>query len=452
MSSHHPILKLIEKVIQQRETYQQQLQQEIQHKKTFIENFKNKNIIITKTNNNNNIIKRATLDIPPDIADNPQLDEAISTSLPSNYNFEIKKTLWRIRKSGAKRVALQMPEGLLIFACPIADIITSFAPGNKNNNKIEVVIMGDVTYGACCIDDFSAKALGVTLLIHYGHSCLIPVDITKSDTGVEIMYVFVDVSFDASHAVECIKLEFNNSNNKTTPQRLALMGTIQFSGGALHQAKKLLLDAGFDVVVPQEKPLSGGEVLGCTAPRLLTATTMMIDAIIFISDGRFHLESAMIANPNIPAYRYDPYGKTLTRESYDHDKMMKDRLDTISRAKLAKKWGVILGTLGRQGNVRVLERVVKWLQQREKEYFIVLLSELSPSKLDVLQKDAGIESWIQIACPRLSVDWSRAFSVPLLTTYEACVALGYQEWKSVYPQDYYSKNGGQWSNYFVGGS
>lgn len=32
--------------------------------------------------------------------------------------------------------------------------------------------MGDVTYGACCIDDFSARALDCDLIIHYGHSCL----------------------------------------------------------------------------------------------------------------------------------------------------------------------------------------------------------------------------------------------------------------------------------------
>lgn len=36
----------------------------------------------------------------------------------------------------------------------------------------EVMILGDVTYGACCIDDFTARALGAQLLVHYGHSCL----------------------------------------------------------------------------------------------------------------------------------------------------------------------------------------------------------------------------------------------------------------------------------------
>ena len=36
--------------------------------------------------------------------------------------------------------------------------------------------MADVTYGACCVDDFSARALGCDLMVHYGHSCLVPVD------------------------------------------------------------------------------------------------------------------------------------------------------------------------------------------------------------------------------------------------------------------------------------
>jgi Putative diphthamide synthesis protein len=41
------------------------------------------------------------------------------------------------------------------------------------------IVMGDVTYGACCVDDFSALALQADLLVHYGHSCLVPVDVTK---------------------------------------------------------------------------------------------------------------------------------------------------------------------------------------------------------------------------------------------------------------------------------
>lgn len=104
--------------------------------------------------------RKAANRIPEDILNNSELNAAIS-ALPSNYNFEIHKTVWRIKLTNAKQVALQFPEGLLMFACTIADIIEHFT-------NAETVIMGDVTYGACCVDDFTARALGAELMVHYG--------------------------------------------------------------------------------------------------------------------------------------------------------------------------------------------------------------------------------------------------------------------------------------------
>jgi 2-(3-amino-3-carboxypropyl)histidine synthase len=60
--------------------------------------------------------------IPSDILEDAQLNAAIK-QLPANYSFEIHKTIHHVRKNGAKMVALQMPEGLQMFACTIADII-----------------------------------------------------------------------------------------------------------------------------------------------------------------------------------------------------------------------------------------------------------------------------------------------------------------------------------------
>lgn len=54
-------------------------------------------------------------------------------------------------------------------------------------------------------------------------------------------------------------------------------------------------------------------------------------------------------------FRYDPYERKLTREYYDHDVMKDTRLKAIERAKDAKTFGLILGTLGRQGSTKVLD-------------------------------------------------------------------------------------------------
>ncbi|PSN42728.1 2-(3-amino-3-carboxypropyl)histidine synthase subunit 1 [Blattella germanica] len=78
---------------------------------------------------------------------------------------------------------------------------------------------------------------------------------------------------------------------------------------------------------------------------------------------------------------------------------------------------------------------------------VVLLSEIFPSKLSLFQ---DIGAWIQVACPRLSIDWGKSFSKPLLTPYEGAVALKEAEWRCDeernYPMDFYANESlGAWT-------
>lgn len=66
--------------------------------------------------------------------------------------------------------------------------------------------------------------------------------------------------------------------------RVAVMGTIQFAG-AVHQACAKVVEQFDAAAVPQAKPLSPGEVLGCTSPVI-----EQMDALVFVADGRFHQE------------------------------------------------------------------------------------------------------------------------------------------------------------------
>jgi 2-(3-amino-3-carboxypropyl)histidine synthase len=146
--------------------------------------------------------------------------------------------------------------------------------------------------------------------------------------------------------------------------------------------------------------------------------------ILYLGDGRFHLESAMIANPSLPAYRYDPYSRRLTHETYEHDSLYDLRRTAILTARKARTWGVILGSLGRQGNPQTLTLIENELQRQGIKCINLLMSEIFPGKLAMM---SDVEAWVQIACPRLSIDWGYAFSRPLLSPYEALVALGVKD-------------------------
>lgn len=365
-------------------------------------------------------IGRVMNQIPQEILDDKELNDAIGL-LPSNYNFEIHKTVWNIRKSLAKRVGLQMPEGLLIYALIVSDILEQFC-------DVETVVMGDVSYGACCIDDFTARALECDFIVHYAHSCLVPVDVTE----IKVLYVFVTINIDETHLIKTIKRNFDQG------AQLAVFGTIQFNP-TIHSVKAKLEedDKPIYLIPPQTRPLSKGELLGCTSARL---DQKQINATLYIGDGRFHLESSLIHNPDIPAYRYDPYSRKFTREYYDHDQLVQVREDAINATKNAKKIGLILGALGRQGNPTTLNKLEAGFKEKGIKVVKIILSEIFPQKLAMF---SDVDAFVQVACPRLSIDWGYAFSKPLLTPYEAMILLGKDtKWKgNNYPMDYYSKDG-----------
>ena len=126
--------------------------------------------------------------IPDTVLLNENLNNAISI-LPTNYNFEMHKVIWRILSDvSIRRVALQFPEGLLLYSCIISDIIQKF--GN-----VRVIILGDVTYGACCVDDYTAAKLKTDLLIHYGHSCLVPITSTKIKVRNDIYCKLINILY-----------------------------------------------------------------------------------------------------------------------------------------------------------------------------------------------------------------------------------------------------------------
>jgi len=54
-------------------------------------------------------------------------------------------------------------------------------------------------------------------------------------------------------------------------------------------------------------------------------------------------------------FRYDPYSKVLSQEYYDFAQMSCNRHAAITTAEKAQTFGLILGTLGRQGSTNVLQ-------------------------------------------------------------------------------------------------
>ena len=87
-----------------------------------------------------------------------------SSSMESfmEYDLEFDRAVSEIKKVGAKRVWIQLPEGLRPVANTIVDKI------QKDTGAIVFTWLGSC-YGACDVP-FEVERLGVDMLIQWGHS------------------------------------------------------------------------------------------------------------------------------------------------------------------------------------------------------------------------------------------------------------------------------------------
>jgi 2-(3-amino-3-carboxypropyl)histidine synthase len=89
--------------------------------------------------------------------------------------------------------------------------------------------------------------------------------------------------------------------------------------------------------------------------------------------------------------RYDPYSKIFSREYYEFDQMKSNRKKQIDKSLIlpiekqnqssSVTYGLILSTLGRQGSPKILDNLMNKLKELNKEFHLVLLSEIFPDKL-----------------------------------------------------------------------
>ncbi|KFW65303.1 Diphthamide biosynthesis protein 1, partial [Pygoscelis adeliae] len=330
--------------------------------------------------------RRAAQQIPEEILGNAELREA-AEALPRNYNFEIPKTVWRIRQAQARKA---------------------------HNSNLELITVGSgrdqqrqrVQKGMRCVR--RGRVGGVLpgprvypVLTPSLFLSPVPIDATQ---GLKMLYVFVDIKIDTSHFLETIRFNFAAGTS------LALVSTIQFVSTV--QAASQELRSQYKVCVPQCKPLSPGELLGCTAPRLAAGG----EAPLSISPEG-HREQARVAGP-APHWHervLPPAGGAAVRyrPAAHAGRGCGQGLGSLLRASV---WA----PLTPPGAFPPRQHLESRLRALGRPFVRVLLSEIFPSKLRLLP---DVDAGVQVACPRLSIDWGEAFSKPLLTPYEVSTPL-----------------------------
>lgn len=306
-----------------------------------------------------------------------------------------EKIFQEIKKRKPVSVALNGPDGLVPKVQQTAlNIMKRFG--------IPAFVMADTTWGSCDLNSNGAKTLGTSLLFNIGHT----VSLEEIEKNVIMIDAFDDISFEkvAKKSVEILKGK--KISLTTDSQHLPQINAV----------KKILEAGEITVIVGKGKgQLNDGQVFGC---EFYPATEIqdLVDANVFLGQSNFHA-AGLALSTNKPTYLLDPYFNEIREVTDFAKKLQRKAALAVYKAAEAKTFGIIVGL--KEGQLSKLT-ALKFKTELEKEGKDVQLFALTDITNERLKNLKGIDAFIQVACPRISID--NQFDVPVLSTPQ-CTAL-----------------------------
>ncbi len=322
------------------------------------------------------------------------------------FDFEEERLKQEIAKLGAKRVLLQLPEGLKPQAPRLAEIVEKAGA--------LAIISADPCYGACDIAAEEAESLGADLVVHFGHSKFL------KHERVPTIYIEARSNVPVDGAVE---------------QALPLLGKYVKIGLAtsvqhlqtITKAKKILAKAGKTVVVGDSGQMSyPGQVLGCNYSNVKSIADE-VDAFLFIGGGLFHALGVAL-NTSKPTVVADPYDNRAFSIDDEAQKIIKQRWASIEEAQKAKNFGILIGLKPGQKKIDQALKIKDLAQKHGKAAFLLAAKEITP---ETFMEFPSIDAYVNTACPRISLDAPGKFSKPVLTVNEFMVVVGESSWENM---------------------
>ena len=324
----------------------------------------------------------------------------------TSFDLEEKRLKKEISKRKTKTVLLQLPEGLKAEAPHLANLIEEAGA--------LAIVSADPCYGACDLALPDAESLGADLVVHYGHSSQI------KQERVPTIYIEAKAKISVTEVVKkAISLLEPWSS-------IGLVTTVQHVH-KLNEAKNLLLEAGKTVAIGDAGLVKyAGQVIGCDFSNAKSVSEE-VDAFLFVGGGRFHAIGVALATAK-PTIVADPYEK---RAYYIHDevpRILKQRWASISEAKRAENFGVLIGLKSGQKKISEAVKIKEKLQKNGRKATLLALKEITSN---TLMQFPNIDAFVNTACPRLSLDDTPSFLKPILSLNEALVMLGEMDWEEL---------------------
>ncbi len=281
-----------------------------------------------------------------------------------DWDFEIQNVITQLRNRGIKKVFIQLPEGLKIYAKEIIDKL--------NSHEIECVLSGDSCYGACDL-----RTLKGYVTLHFGHAPFF-----------ENEHIYIPVHWKGELVFP--KLDIKNKH-------IGILTTVQYELVA-DMLKTYLEKKGNKVTM-------GGTVLGCDWKN--ADKVKSCDVVIFVGTGTFHPKGIAYYFKR-KVITFDPITGDI--KEIDWQDWEKNSVIRKAKAEECNTFGVVVSTKPGQMKLELAKHIKEQLLNSGKKAYIIVMDEITPEKLDYLPFDC----FVITACPRIVLDDWKNYRKPII--------------------------------------
>ena len=378
--------------------------------------------------------------------------------------YEIKDTARAIRNGGWKKIALQFPDSMLGDAVrvfegleqelkrlrrepstegkdekPEEGLEKSFNhlstiglggkdgaqedpaqnEGEEKNGTHRLFILGDTSYGACCVDEIAAEHGDAEVVVHYGRSCLSPT------ARLPVIYVFTTQPLDIKNVVEVFEdtyTRYNKDEGQVMEEKVILMADIVYHSH-IPALMERLEDKGWqsitapdvkhdpsslipnrDIEIPEEQ-LKEYRVFHISDPPpalLLTLSSRVKDLQIY---------------PTIPSSTSTPISRTLQTNTR---MALRRRYALLTSLSTCGIFGILINTLSVRNYLATVDSIKAQIAAAGKKSYTFVVGKVNAAKIANFSEIGG---WVVVGCWESSLIESAEFYRPIITPFELGLCL-----------------------------
>ncbi|PGH01949.1 diphthamide biosynthesis protein 2 [Helicocarpus griseus UAMH5409] len=413
----------------------------------------------------------------------------VSKKLPDEelrITYDIDRTLKEIRQGKWKRIALQFPDEMLPDAPRVFQLLsrglaskdgdvpairdegatrdagnsadelaTDYTANHLQNGSVDDVaklaseklnvtdstggdhprlyILGDTSYGTCCVDEVAAEHVDADVVVHYGRACLSPT------ARLPVIYVFTHRQLDPGPVIETFKETYPNRE-----QKIVIVADVTFSDHVDTITSALADKEGYtnlfatSVLHDPSSPIPNR-----TVPESVKDNPESLHEwqLFHISDPptallltlSFRVAAIHIYPTDQESEQGGPAAKSIPASTAI---ALRRRYAVLTSLSTVPIFGILINTLSVKNYLHIVDHVRDQITAAGKKSYMFVVGKLNAAKVANFSEIGG---WVVIGCWESSLVDSKDFWKPVITPYELGLALKSDvdrvwtgEWRSDY--------------------